>query len=267
MTLDPGHILQTRRGPRKRPQTVNAKIVEPHSAFNEISIAELSPQIQIEHIYSVNDRILNTKSKGSGTSSISESLLTVSSGTTTASHELVGSVQKAKYHAGQGTLSRWTAIFESGGTADTSVIAGIGNDEDGFFFGYDGVDFGLLHRFAGKVEYRTLTFTTGAVTAGGTVTVTLDGTATETEVTNGGSVQAVAREVGATTYVGWTTEVVGAAVIFKSHLAEAKAGSFGFVDTDTTGVVATAGVVQSVTGVAPTDDWIKHQEPMKWQLK
>ena len=257
MTLNPANVLQTRRGPRKRPQTVNARIVEPHAAFNEISVAELSPQVQIEHIYSVNDRILTTASKGTGSSSISDSLLTVSSGTTTASYELVGSINKAKYHAGQGTLARWTALFDSAGTSGTSAIAGIGNDEDGFFFGYDGTAFGILHRFAGKVEYRTLTFTTGAVTAGGTVTVTLDDVATETEVTNGGSVQAVAREVGATTYVGWSAEVVGASVIFKSHIAEAKSGAFGFADTDTTGVLATAGVVQTVTGVAPTDDWIK----------
>lgn len=234
---------------------VHINVQGPLTAFGEVSIAQLNPLIQLQFPYSVNPRLLRELKAGSGAASVSASLLTLSTGTTTASDVLLESLEHAKYHPGQGGLARWTSIFQSSGTSGISAIMGIGNEEDGLFFGYDGTAFGILHRFEGKLEYRTLTFTTGAVTAGGTVTVTLDDVATETEITNGGSVQAVAREVGATTYVGWETQVIGADVVFISHLAEAKSGTFSFADTDTTGVAASGGVVQSVTGVAPTDEW------------
>ncbi len=241
-------------------QYVNAEIVSPLAAFGEVSISELHPLIQLQFPYSVNPRLLRELKTGSGGATVANSLLNVHTETTTASYNLVESRERAKYHPGQGTLARWTSVFDASGTNGTEAIMGIGNEEDGFFFGRQdasGVNtFGILHRFAGKIEYRTLTFTTGAVTAGGTVTVTLDDVATETEVTNGGSVQNVAREVGATSYVGWETQIIGDVVIFISHLAEAKSGTFTFADTDTTGVLATAGLVQSITGVAPTDDFI-----------
>lgn len=237
-------------------QVVHAEIHDPHTAFGDLQVAELTPLIQLTFPYSVNPRQVTSLTDGSGAASVTSSLLKVSTGTTTSSDSLLQSVSKGKHHAGHGTLARFDAIFDSGGTAGTEAVIGLGNEEDGFFFGYDGAVFGLLHRHDGKLEHRTLTFTTGAVTAGGTITITLDGDATEVEVVNGDSVQAVARAVAAVTFTKWEVLAIGDAVVFTAHHAEAKSGTFSLVDTDTTGVVATAGLIQSITGVAPTDTWV-----------
>ncbi len=228
-------------------------IEAPHSSYGDLAVAELTPIVQESFAYSVNARLMESLVAGSGANTVSGSLLTCSSGTTTASDALLTSIKEAKHHEGQGNIGRFDAIFQSSGTAGTSAWIGPGNQEDKLAFGYNGSAFSILHRYGGKREFRTLTFTTGAVTASGTITITLDDDATTVEVVQNDSVQAVARAVGAVAFAGWKTQVIGADVVFISHLAEAKAGAFTFADTDTTGVVATAGLVQSITGVAPTE--------------
>ena len=244
-------------------KTKDVAILSPHTAFGNVAVAELTPIIQLQFPYSVNPRLVNTETKGSGTSTISAALLTVSSGTTTDSHQHLTSLLAAKYHPGQGTLGRWTAIYQGTGTAGTLAWAGLGNNEDALGFGYVGTEFGAFHRQNGATETRTLTFTTGAVTAGGTITITLDGDATEVEIVNGDSIQSVARAVGAVTFAGWNTQVIGPDVVFISHTADVRAGAFTLVDTDTTGVEATGGLVQTITGVAPTDTLIAQAD---WNL-
>lgn len=78
-----------------------------------------------------------------------------------------------KYRAGQSVLSRFTAVFDNG-TAGTGQLAGIGNQVSGYFFGYNGEQFGILHRSKGQPEIRRLTITVGASSAS-TCVVTLDG--------------------------------------------------------------------------------------------
>jgi len=226
----------------------------PITGFGELQVAEPTPIVQLQFPYAVNARLVQRTSGGSGGSTISSSLLTVATGITTASHEILNSVQHAKYNPGQSILARWTAIFKAAGTADTHAYSGVGNVEDGVGFGYKGTAFGVLHRFAGKQEYQTLTITTGAVTASGTITINLDGAATEVEVVSGDSVQAVARAIGAVAFNQWFDEVIGDTIVFKSHLAAAKTGTFSLVDTDTTGVVGS--FAETVAGVAPTDTHI-----------
>jgi len=230
-------------------------IEAPHTAYGEVSVAQLTPIVTESFAYSVNPRLVNSLTANSGTNTVSGSLLTCSSGTTTASDAILTSALDAKHHEGQGNVSRFDAIFAAAGVSGTSAWIGPGNQEDGVKVGYNGTAFSILHRYGGKVEFRTLTFTTGAVTASGTITIQLDGVSTEVEVVQNDSVQAVARAMGAVTFPEWETQVIGADVVFISHHAEAKAGSFSFVDTDTTGTAATAGLVQSITGVAPTEDF------------
>ncbi|MCB7127945.1 MAG: hypothetical protein J3T61_00200 [Candidatus Brocadiales bacterium] len=224
------------------------------SAFGEAAVTQPTPIVQLQFPYSINTSLVESFTAGSGAASVANSLLTISTGATTASDSLLRSVSDAKYHSGQGALIRWTTIFQAAGTVGTEAVVGYGNEEDGFFFGYDGATFGVLHRSGGEVEHQTLTISAGAGTASGTITITLDGTATEVEVVQNDTVQSVARAIGAVTFAGWETQVIGDAVVFISHLAEAKAGSFTFADTDTTGTAAS--FAETITGVAPTDDWI-----------
>ncbi len=234
------------------PATVS--IVSPNTAFGELAVAEPRPIIQLQFPYSINPRLVTSAASGSGTATITSSLLTVATGTTPASDLMFRSVNDAKYEPGQGTLVRWTSIFQASGTAGTEAISGYGNEEDGFFFGYDGESFGILHRFAGKSEHQALTITAGAGTATGNITLTLNGRPATVAVTQTDSSQAIARAIDAATFAGWQTQAIGADVIFISHAAEDKPSNFAFTDTDTTGTAAS--FTETISGVAPTNDWI-----------
>lgn len=233
-------------------------VVGPTTAFGEVSIAELTPLVQLQYPYTVNPRLSTALTAGSGTATVTDSLLVVSTGTTTASDVLCRSVPNVKYHPGQGTLARWTALFENTPVAGTESVAGLGNEEDGLFFGYNGADFGILHRFGGAVEHQTLSITNGADISGGTITITLDGVATEVEVALNDSPQAVARAIDAVSFVEWEAQAIGADVVFISHHAEVEAGAFTFADTDTTGVAAS--FTETISGVAPTNTWINQAD-------
>lgn len=249
-------LEQSSRVSDVRPDSVS--IDSPVTVFDEVSVALLTPLVQIQHVYSINSRLLSAISAGTGAASVSNSLMTCSTGATASSDVLLRSVLDAQYHPGQGTLARFTAIFQATGIAGTEAVRGVGQEEDGFFFGYDGAIFGILHRREGKLEHQTLTVSAGAGTASGTITLTLDGEAVEVEVVISDSPEAVARAIGAVTYLKWETQVIGADVVFISHLAEVKAGAFAFADTDTTGVAAS--FAETITGAAPTEVWIPQAE-------
>lgn len=242
-------------------QAKDANLISPTTAFGEVSVAELTPLVQLQFPYSVNARLSTALTAGSGTATVTNSLLKVSTGTTTASDVLCRSVVNVKYHPGQGTLARWTALFEHAPTASTEAIAGIGQEEDGLFFGLDGEEFGILHRFSGAVEHQTLTVSIGAGTSGGTITITLDGVATEVEVVLNDSPQAVARAIDAVSFTGWATQAIGADIVFTSHLSGDKVGAFTFADTDTTGTAAALN--ETIQGILPTNTWIDQDD---WNL-
>ncbi len=233
---------------------VEVAVIKPHTAFGELAVAETRPIIQLQFPYSVNPRLVTTSVSGSGTATVANSLLTVATGATASSNSLLRSVLDAKYEPGQGMLARWTSVFQASGADGAEAISGIGNEEDFFGFGYQDTAFGILHRFAGKVEHQTLTISAGAGTASGDITITLDGRDTTVTVAQNDSAQAVARAIDAAAFSGWDTQAIGADVVFISDLAEVKGAPFAFDDTDTTGTAAT--FAETITGAAPTNAFI-----------
>ncbi len=229
-------------------------IVSPLTAFGELSNAEHSATVQIDFPYSVNPRTMITLKAGSGGVTVANTLATVSTGTTTNSDVLFSTARNAKYFMGQGLQSRVSVFFQSSGTAGTTAIAGYGGEEDFLGFGYDGTAFSLLHREDGKLEHQTLTIDTGAVTAGGTITINLGGVGTEVEVVNGDSTQSVVRAINAVAFSMWEDQAIGNDVVFIAHLAGHLAGAFSLVDTDTTGVVGT--FVETIEGLDHAEDFI-----------
>ena len=67
---------------------------------------------------------------------------------------MVRTKRKAKYQTGTGIISRFTAIFETG-TANSNQYVGIGDENNGFFVGYQGTDFGILQRQNGTETFTT----------------------------------------------------------------------------------------------------------------
>ncbi len=233
------------------------------TGFGDLSVAELTPIIQLQYPYNINTRLLHRHLNGSGAASVADSLLSISSGTTTGSTAMVMSRQAAKYHPGQGTMVRFTALFTPG-VADTKQEIGYGLVTDGFFFGFDGADFGILRRTGGMREVQTLTITAGAGTSGGDIRITLDGQTKDVTVALNDTIGDVVRKIVAetdwsTVGNGWSVEPNGDEVIFRTFDAAPKTGTFSLADVSTTtGVAGT--FVETIVGKASTDIWTKQTD-------
>ncbi len=94
---------------------------------------------------------------------------------------------------------------------------------------------------AARSEVQTLTVTTGA-SATGTVTVTLNGTAYNVALTGTAplTTDAVATQLRAAAYAGWTTGGTGSSVVFTASTTGPRNGTYGFA-AGATGVVAAFG--------------------------
>lgn len=120
-----------------------------YSAFGDLRVAENYPTVLMHFPYNVNADIASDDSTASGSLSVSNELLQVSSGAATSSKGQITSLKALEYHPGLGALARMTAIYGTG-TAGNEQIVGIGDDNDGFFFGYNGTDFGIMRRSGGS---------------------------------------------------------------------------------------------------------------------
>jgi len=229
------------------------------SAFGELSAVEPTPVVQVTFPYNINGRIMETRLNG-GTATIDTNRLKISTGASANQAAIALTKIPVKYNAGQGGLARFTTIYTIG-VAGSEQIMGVGSSSDGYFFGYNGADFGVLRRSGGACKIVQLIVTTKATSAG-TVTVTLDGDGGPVEVTDAtsGDTTTTANDIAAGDFsgvgTGWRTYAAGSTVTFISYDAAAHGGSYSFADTDTTGAAVTGGVTNVVTGIAATDTWV-----------
>lgn len=227
------------------------EISEPLTAFGDLRTAEITPIVQLHSAYNINARIIEARDN-SGTSSINNNKFKVSTGAAANQSSSLLSKVAVKYNSGQGGLWRGTAIFTSGAANSTQYI-GIGTSSEGYFFGYNGVTFGIMRKQGGSPEIRTLTIATGSSDAEN-ITITLDGDAdAAVAVTNTGDTTLTANEIAAHDFSdlgqGWKAHSMGSNVIFESYNAASQTGSYTL--SGATSAVGT--FAQSVTGAAPTE--------------
>lgn len=223
------------------------------TAFGEALVATLNPNVQAQFQYNINSEVLLEKNNN-GTSTVENSMLKLSTGAAANQSASVETKIPLAYRPGEGGLARFTAIFSTGVVGSTQVI-GVGNTSDGFFFGYNGESFGILRRYGGKVEIRTLTVTTASTTAEN-ITIALDGDAkADVAVTASGNLSTTANEIASADYsslgAGWRAYSLGDGVIyFISYDSALHAGSYSVTASTAVGTFA-----QALAGAAPTDDW------------
>lgn len=129
------------------------KVTGPLTAFGDLRIAELSPIFQGSFEYTVDNTDLNTTViTNGGTVTQADAMAVVGTSTTTDSTACFQSKQHAKYRAGLGGVSRFTALFTNP-VATTEQYVGIAAEvgssaafKNGYMVGYDGTTFGF-HRF------------------------------------------------------------------------------------------------------------------------
>jgi len=120
-------------------------IHDPKTAFGEIRMSEMTPQIQTSFVYGINQSLINTGTTGSGSVSSTDSLIVLETGAASSSSAEISTVRPLKYNPGQGSLARFTGVFTTGVSGNTQWIGPL-DDEDGFAFGYSGNTFGVLRR-------------------------------------------------------------------------------------------------------------------------
>ncbi len=222
------------------------------SAFNELLVTEPFPVVAQGFTYNLSNDALILRKNGSGTSAQTNSMAVISTAAANNSFSQLLSRKSVKYVPGQGIVARFAGFFVTGATNSTQYV-GYGSVNDAFAFGYQGTTFGVLRRYGGSSEVRTLTITTKSSTLE-SVTVTLNGVAKLCPVTNGADSTVTANEIAAVDFSevgtngGWQTEAVGNTVIFRSYRSGSLPGAYSVAGSTIVGAFAS-----SVVGVAAND--------------
>lgn len=246
-----GHLEMEVHGPRLPFGSMHAESLTP--IFQTDAVYGLSPQQVIE----TTGLAVGTGS-GSGSVTGTNNLFTCSTGTTQFSFASLQSRRRLRYRPGQGVVGRFAGFFSTP-AASSIVVAGFGTAESGFYFGYNGTQFGILHSNGGTREIQTMTITT-ASTATDDYVVTLPNTATvNVTATNNGSTERTAYEIAQGDYPGWSANAIGSTVVFLASSGGAKSGTFSLAQTGA-GTPAAATVVETTAGAAGTDTWYPQDE-------
>ena len=133
----------------------------PLTAFGDLRTAELSSQFQGSFEYTVDNTDININTNVNGGTVTQESAMAVlGTSIITASSALFQSKQHAKYRAGLGGVSRFTALFSTP-VIGTEQYIGVADElgssaafKNGYVVGYDGITFGF-HRFQNDEKFTT----------------------------------------------------------------------------------------------------------------
>jgi hypothetical protein len=165
---------------------LSVAISRPVTAFGEMRATHVSPVVQIDAVYGLQDNVETfiDVSPGTGTVGTTNGNFQCTTGVGVGGYGVIRSRRAVRYRPGQGLFGRWTAGFDTP-TALSLQGAGLFNSTNGFFVGHDGAnDFGVMHRTGGRHEIRTLTVS-AAATGAETATVTLNSVAYAIPVTSG----------------------------------------------------------------------------------
>ena len=131
------------------------------TAFGEIAVAEVTPQIQLQFPLGINPNYITTSVVSAGTVTSSPPFAVVQSGASATSSASFQSLDYLHYRPGEGAALIFTALFTSG-VAGSQQYVGLGDSYNGFFFGWNGSTFGILYRqqvYGATVTASTITDT------------------------------------------------------------------------------------------------------------
>lgn len=117
-------------------------------AFGDIIAVSPTPQVQLDFVYGINSQTGVTTVANGGVVDTNASRLRLSTSTNAAGNALFESSRISRYRPGEGMEARFTAAWK-GSAADSTQIVGAGDVNNGYFFGFDGVTFGLMIRKGG----------------------------------------------------------------------------------------------------------------------
>jgi len=115
------------------------------TVFGELSVAELTPIIQIYFSYNNNPQLSETTITGTGTITNSNSMVVASTGASINSSAIWNTIKTTKYQAGEGLTLRFTGVFTAGVVGNDQLV-GAFDTSDGVGFGFNGTNFALFKR-------------------------------------------------------------------------------------------------------------------------
>lgn len=127
-------------------------IMNPVDSFGDVSFTEKQPRVIINFQYNINAAVVTTSVTGSATITQANAMAQLVTGTTTGSTADVQSNTLAQYTPGTGLRAYITGVFNTG-IANTFQWIGIGNANNGYFFGYNGTQFSIRHLNNGSNTY------------------------------------------------------------------------------------------------------------------
>lgn len=222
----------------------------PLTAFGERLVAQEVPIEQLTFQYGLGDKVETFTATGGAATTNSTSEVECSTGTSSGGYGVARTKRAMIYRAGQGASCSFTARFTSP-VALSLQSAGMFSATDAAMFGYNGTDFGVLYRYGGKLESRSLQIT-GAAGGSENATVTIDGTGHTIALTTG-TVQHNAFEVVTwlnANVTGWLFTANDDTIVMHATAVGPKAGAFTFSSDTATGTFSTI-----LVGVVNTEEW------------
>lgn len=225
----------------------------PLTAYDQLLVSESTPVTQITAHYGILDDVLVVNL--GGTTSTADSNFIASTGVGPNNVSAIVSAREIQYRAGQGMRCEISALFTTG-TGNSTQQAGFLNSESALCFGYNGVDFGILHSRGGFQESQELTLTVGA-SGSENATINIDGTPYVVPIT-AGTTQDNAYEIA--TYLnanalGYGFSSVQNVVYALAQLPDFGGGAFTFSSSSAVG-----SWVQIQAGQIATEVWVKQSD-------
>lgn len=237
---------------------LEVSVTNPITSFGEVSMAENSTVFQGDYIYGINSEIYKKIINGTtvGTAGTVASSNNFAKCSTTANASCLGYLQTnacLRYRSGQGSMLRFSALWEEAGAVGNDRYAGGGNFKSGIYFGYKGANFGVSRFAGGTLAIQSLGVT--GTSSANNITITLyDGSTarvfTISSISASLTAETVAGIIGSfdytTLYPGWIASSNGSKVTFVCMLAQPN----NTVTGTQTGGVTLAGT-SDVPGVVP----------------
>lgn len=236
------------------------------SAFGDQVSVNSETQFQLSFPYGIAaaGASVETYTAGSGTITGQNSQAVIQTGASIGSTAAVLSRKAVRYQPGLGATCRFTfGCTTDIDTTGTAQAAGLGDEEDGFFFSYRDNIMNIVRRYGGLRDVHLLELSSGG-TSGGDVTVTLNGVEVEVPITNVGAGEANATVIELRDGVNWETltgyraYADGNVLVLVAVRTGVKSGLFAYTEgtTGAAGTISQAVVGQDFTEeVTPQSTW------------
>nr|NDG05948.1 hypothetical protein [Oxalobacteraceae bacterium] len=215
--------------------------------YGEPYAIPITPVVQTDGRYGTNNYDHQIYTASSGNVSHTGGAFTVTCSGTTGSYALLRSRRFNTFKPGQTFMARWFAKFDTA-RANISQRLGVQNQENSYYFGYNGTQFGVLHSYNGRAPiYR---ITVNSYSGAQTVTIVLNSVTYTVSISAGLTTGQVANQISNANFGGlWlasdkdnTVELLYTGTLgpLGGTFSISGAGTFsGSISQDQAGVVAT----------------------------